>query len=525
MTGAARRVRVSTTAAVVALLVAACGGGGGGGGAEAATGAVDPDAVLRVAYAGPMQSLDPAKEALGSSQPATFLLYDRLTRLSNDLEVEPMLATSWQFAPDGSYLELTLRDGVSFHDGTPVDATAVKASLERNKGLLDSTVAPALAAIASVEVVDPLTARIILVPGRGAELPTVFTTNAGEIISPKALTDGRDLGLAPGDAGSGPYVVSDFRPGEVTKLERADRPYWDPDAAKFARVEFSYNAQGSTRLTALRAGQVDVAQITGADMDTGRQLAGTGAFAISMAPIITPYTLYIHGNQAPFTDVRIRQAISAAIDRQVISDQLLGGTCEPRVQPYPTGYWPHADAHDAAVAADPARARDLLARAGAGDVRFQLAFTAGSSFEPIAQVIQSQLAPVGIGVELLPLPSATAVTGYRQGQYQAYLGSSPTDADPAQLVQSTYLNGFNAGEAVRDTIVPLADRADDPTLSQQQRGEIYRQIWTEVAEQASVVNICASSQQWAYSPRVDGIEEMAGRGSGYPDFRYVTVAG
>lgn len=518
-TPVARAFRRAASTATVALLAVACAAGDG----TAAGGAVDRDAVLRIAYPGPVSTLDPATDPQGSGQPMTFLLYDRLTQMSNDLQVKPMLATSWEFSPNGEYLELKLRDGVTFHDGTPVDAAAVKASLERNKNLPGSSVAQVLDAIASIDVIDALTVRLNLAPGRGAELPAVFATNAGAIISPKALTDGRDLGLDPRDAGSGPYVVSEFEPNEVVKLRRASGRYWDPDAAKFARLELSYSPKGSTRLNALRAGQIDVALITGSDMQTGRKLSQSGAFAISMAAIITPYTLYIESDQKPFTDPRVRQAISMGIDREAISDKLLGGTCEPRVQPYPKDYWPHEDALDQAVAAKPRDAKKLLADANARGTSFQLTFTSGSSFEPIAQVIQSQLAPLGVKVDLVPLPSTSAFASYRQGKYEAYLGSSPTEADPAQLMQSTYLDGYQGGAAVRDTIAPLADRADDPILDQQQRGELYRRIWTDVARQASLINICASSQQWAYSPKVTGIDKTRGRWSGYPDFRYLTV--
>ncbi|WP_281690118.1 ABC transporter substrate-binding protein [Pseudonocardia thermophila] len=484
---------------------------------------LDREATLRIGLAGPPLTLDPAVLPTQGALPPTFLLYDRLTRLDDDLQVKPMLATAWRFAPDGSSLEFTLREGVRFHDGTPVDATAVKTTLERNKTLPGSTVAPLLDAVTSIDVVDPATVRLNLVPGRGAELPTVLAYAGGEIISPKAIADGRDLALAPGDAGSGPYVVSEFRPGEAITLTRAPGGYWDDDAAKPATVQIVYSAQGSTRLNALRAGQLDLVQLTGPDIKTGEKLAESGAFSIFKTEVLTPYSMFVHGSAPPFTDPRVRQAVSIAIDREAISRDLLGGDCTPRVQPYAPGHWAHADGLEDRLAFDPDRAKQLLAEAGVTDLRFRLAFTAGSTFESIAQAIQAQLAAVGVTVELTPLPSAAAMAGYRQGEHPAYLGSMPTDAEPAQLLQSTYFGGFSAAEGIRDQVVPIAARAADPTLSPEQRGELYRQIWTASAEQASVILLCASKQLWAYSPKVTGVDSMPWRWAGSIDARYLGV--
>lgn len=518
-------VRITALAAVAVMAAACSAEAGAPGDGPGPAAAVDRDATLRLGLAGPPVTLDPAVMPSQGALPATFLMYDRLTRLDDDLQPQPMLATSWEFAPDGSTLEFTLREGVTFHDGTPLDAAAVKATIERNQTVSGSTVAPLLDGVTSVEVVDPTTVRFDLAPGRGAELPTVLALGAGEIINPKAIADGRDLALAPGDAGSGPYVLSEFRPNESVTLTRAPGTHWDGDVAPAARIEILYSAQGSTRLNALRAGQLDVAQLTGPDIETGLKVAESGAIAASMAQITTPYSMFVHGDEAPFTDARVRRAVSIAIDRTAISRDLLAGTCAPQVQPFPPGNWAHVDGLEDRLAFDPDEARQLLAEAGASDLRFPLAFTAGSTFETIAQAVQAQLATVGVTVELTPLPSVAAMAGYREGQYPAYLGSMPTDAEPAQLLRSTYFGGFGAAEGVRDAIAPLADQADDPMLTRDQRAERYRQIWTTSAEQASVISLCASSQLWAHAPEVVGIDTMPFRWGGLIDARYLGVTG
>jgi peptide/nickel transport system substrate-binding protein len=511
--------------AAVALLVAGCSAAGEGSGQGNVTADIDHEGTVRLGIAGAPSTLDPAKLPTQGALPATYLLYDRLTKLDDNLEVKPMLATSWKFAADGSNLELTLRQGVTFHDGTPLDAAAVKATLERNKTVSGSTVSSQLDSVTTIDAVDATTVRLNLKPGRGAELPTILAYAAGEIVSPKAIADGRDLATAPGDAGSGPYTVSEFHPNESITLTRVPGPHWDQGAAKAATIQILYSPQGSTRLNALRAGQLDLVQLTGPDITTAEKVSESGSFATSKPSILTPYAMFVHGEAAPFTDPRVREAISFAIDRKTISQDLLDGNCTPRVQPFPEGNWSHADGLEDRLAFNTEKAKQLLAEAGATNVQFQLAFTAGSTFETIAQAIQAQLAPIGVQVVLTPLPSAAAMAGYREGQYHAYLGSMPTDADPAQLLQSSYFGGYRAAEGVRAEVAPLAEKAADPTLTPDQRGDLYKQIWTISAEQASVISICNSTQLWAFSTKVVGVDTMPYRWSGSIDPRYLGITG
>ncbi|WP_406416293.1 ABC transporter substrate-binding protein [Streptomyces sp. NBC_00873] len=520
-----RWIRPLAAIGVAASLTLACSAPSTGPGGPAAGGPADRGAALRIGYAGPTQSLDPAKQALPTSQPATFLIYDRLTALDDTFTAQPMLATSWQFAPDGSFLEFKLRGDVTFHDGTPLDAAAVKASLDRNKSLPGSTVAAMLADITSVEVVDPTTVRLHLKAGRGAGLPRVLSSNAGEIISPKALADGRDLASAPGDAGSGPYAVKEFRPNELVVLERAPGNYWDTKAALPKRVEISFVPAASTRINALRAGQLDVAHILGADIATAEKLADSGAFKALKVPVLSQQALYLRSIDPKFADKRVRMAISLGIDRKAISAQLLGGNCEPLVQPFPVGHWAHAPGLEDRLAHDPERARRLLAEAGVTSLSFTLDVAASSAFEQVAQMVQSQLAPLGIKVELTPLPSGESDAAYREGRYPAYLGPVSAVADPSQLIAMSYLGPYGGAEAVRDTVKPLADKAEDPTLSQEQRGDLYRQIWTTVADEATLLNICSTKQMWAYAPKVTGVESMPWTKAGLFDARYLAVTG
>src|SRR5262249_1714560 len=142
----------------------------------------DAEGQLVVAWAGPMTSLDPHRVGNSADQVYLFLMYDRLTRLDTDLTIKPMLAKSWGFGADGRTLTLQLRDDVTFHDGTPFNAAAVKANLERAKQIDRSTVTNLLASIESIEAVGDYEVRLNLKEGEGGNLPAVLATSAGAMI-------------------------------------------------------------------------------------------------------------------------------------------------------------------------------------------------------------------------------------------------------------------------------------------------------------------------------------------------------
>lgn len=515
-------LRRSLLAGAAVLLTATAACSSGGSSSAGAPGEIDRSATLRIGFAASTPGLDPAQQTAAAAMGSTFLLYDRLTRMSNDLQVEPMLATKWTFAPDGSSLDLDLRQGVTFHDGTPLDAAAVKGSLDRAITLPGSTVANQLASVAGVEVVDADTVRLRLKPGRGAELPAVLATNVGEIISPKAIADGRDLGTAPGDAGSGPYTVTEFRPNEKIVYERAAGTYWDADAGFPQRIELTYFADGTARVNGLRAGQLDLVHLTGADVATAVRLGDTGAFKVHVVNTLVNFEFFLRSDLPTFADARLRQAISYAIDRAAIG-QALDGNCDPTLQIYPQGNWAHADGLDPAAAFNPDRARALLAEIGGPPPRLSVAVPAASSMPKIAQVVQSQLAAVGIQLDLVSMPLRDAISAYQEGRQPALIHALSPTPDPSQLVAQTYLGPYRAAGAMTPQVQELAATAANPLQTQEQRGAVFGQIWKLTQDQATMLNLCAAKQAWGYQPKVTGVDDMPWTWAGVFDARGVAV--
>ena len=273
-----------------------------------------------------------------------------------------MLAESFEFSDDGATLTLTLRDDATFQDGTPIDAESVKANLERAKTLADGTVASFLANVSAIEAVDDTTVTLTITEG-GADLPAILATNVGMIVNPKAFTDGRDLVLAPGDAGSGPYQVVEFVPNERAVFERVDG-HWDPDAGKVKRIEMGFIPRGSSRVDGLRAGQLDLIQVTGVDQQVGLPLVESGEFGGFQVTVSTGHQLMFNVAMGDLGTPELRQAIAQAIDKQAIADQFLEGNCIVTTTLLPEDHWAAPGAEEP-YPYDPEAAQALLAELGA----------------------------------------------------------------------------------------------------------------------------------------------------------------
>ena len=291
---------------------------------------LDLEATIRITTAAPGVSLDPHRERQSGDRDYTNLLYDRLTIIDTDQSVAPMLAESWEFSEDGTTLTLTLRADATFQDGTPVDAAAVKANLERAQTLADGTVASFLSNVSAIEAVDDTTVALTITEG-GADLPAILATNVGMIVNPKAFTDGRDLDPGPRRCRFRSYQVVEFVPNERAVFERVDG-HWDPDAGKVKRIEMGFIPRGSSRVDGLRAGQLDLIQVTGVDQQVGLPLVESGEFGGFQLPVSTGHQLMFNVawvTSAPPSCAR-RSARRSTSRRSPISSSRATASSRPR---------------------------------------------------------------------------------------------------------------------------------------------------------------------------------------------------
>jgi ABC-type transport system substrate-binding protein len=360
----------------------------------------DLDGVVRVAYdlvasARGGFNWDPAKVTTQLTDDGLFyLVYGRLMRPTAEGELVPDLAERAEVLDDNT-IEITVREGVTFHDGQPFDAHAVKAGLERTLAVEGS---PALAQpffdLESVEAVDDRTVRLSFPAGTAASWFDVFLGSWETTI----VREDTDFAQP---VGAGPMRVMQFIPEQLIALERYE-DYWDAESILLGGVELVHAPDAETAVSALRADQVDMGLIEVAQIP---ELAPP----LEVHALLDPNrlaTIMLCKRDGPLANADARVAINRAIDREVLSEVLFEGTAEPATMLWPEGHRFHNPDVADHLAYDPAGAREALEAAGYPDgFSFDLYVLQGAGMPEAAEVIQQQLAEVGITANLVPAPN------------------------------------------------------------------------------------------------------------------------
>ncbi|OAA23882.1 peptide/nickel transport system substrate-binding protein [Frankia sp. EI5c] len=376
------------------ILLAACGGtsSGSGGGSGGAGG------TLRWGWA-LVTSWDPVTSSAGWDVHALSLVYAGLTKLDEKANPVPALASSWEYDADGTSVTFHLRSGLTFSDGTPLDAAAVKKSLERGRDAENSLVAAQLTTIQEVVAVDAATVRIDL-KSVDYQLPAILAGKTGMIVSPKAI-DTDEKGLATRPVGAGPFQLTSYVPNDSAKLTRF-AGYWDAANIHPDTFELYMPPEAATAVAALQSGRLDVAMIPASQIEAVK----AAGFEVQIIPSLVISVLDVNGTVAPFDDPRVVRAIKHAIDRKALVDTVNFGVGDVNFQPFPKGHAGHSDELENAYPFDLARAKKLLAEAGHPD-GIDLTLTTAQA-EGLPEQVQAQLGKAGIRVKLETIPQAQA---------------------------------------------------------------------------------------------------------------------
>ena len=510
------RTRVLAVGLAAALLTA-CGSDGGsddsgGRSGEAAT-AGDPDATLRFSFGTPAGSnYDPATSTNQFVNVYLYPVYDRLIQVTPEGELQPMLAESWEFADGDRTLRLTLREGVVFHDGTPFDAEAVRANIDRGKTLPTSSVRADLAAVTEAVVVDPRTVELRLGAPAGS-LPALLADRAGMMVSPAAFAN-EDLDLRP--VGTGPYEVTDHQPGVVINYERfAD--YWDPDVQTLGGIELQMQLDPEVRLRGVTGGQADATQL---NPDQVEAAEGPG-ISVQSEQSLGSFALFLNKTRPGLSDQRVREAISLAIDREGIAEALQAGRCTPSVQFFPEDYWAHNP--DIEVPdRDLDRSRELLADAGQENLALTAIVINVPFYTAQLEAIQAQLEEVGIDLTVTSLEPTELLSRFVGGEADMYFSNWPGATDPAKTV-ATLLSPqgtLNPGGYSNPAIDQLAVEGLSAT-EEEERAPSYQELSEVVAEDATQIVVCNATTTFINTEAVSGLESTL---TGLFDFRGVTVS-
>lgn len=514
-----RSGKSATAALVAAIALVGCGGGQSNGGpTQVMNTDLDRAAVLRVTAAAPSRNLDPYLQTSYGGWGYLTPLFDRLTMVDKDGNLVPGLAKSWQFAPDGAYLELTLREDVSFHDGAKFDAAAVAANIARGKTMAGSTVVAALDDITSVDVVDPMTVRLNLVKGSGVELLGLFSSNVGMMVSPKVIEAGTDIRNDPGQGGSGPYSVTKYVPEESLDVTRAEVPYWDDAAGLLGGISFRSVPDATTRLNGLQTGATDISWVSSAnEIVQAQSLADRGVIGVDKVKFRNVLGLMMRPRD-DLAKAEVRQAVARAIDPEAIG-ALFSGTCTPYRQMYPESSWAADSSYQYPYTFDVDKAKSLVQ--SAGGAKITLTFGAGTNTEKPANVLQSSLAAAGFDADINPVPNTQIEPGYTSGTYLSMVSNSfSPKADPAETTNTFVVGQYDLGNG-NQQIASLVKSASDPTLSQDERAGMYHEIWSKTLAEAMFVPICNQTNATIFSDKVVNADNIPWVDTGIFDLRYV----
>jgi peptide/nickel transport system substrate-binding protein len=324
-----------------------------------------------------------------------------------------MLATEWAYNDDHTVLTMDLRDDVTFSDGEKFDADAAKANLDHFKSANGPDAAQA-GSISAVDVVDEDTIDIRLASADPA-LEYYLSQAPGLMGSPKALGT-EEIKTVP--VGSGPYVLDAKSSVNGSQfVYTANEDYWNKGLQKFSKVTIKVLTDVTARTNALVSGQVDAALL---DAKNGKQADGAGLELVSFPVDWQGLFLFDRdGTNAPaLADVRVRQAINYAFDRETMLEQLSLGHGEVTAQIFGKTTDAYLPELDDAYAYDPAKAKSLLAEAGYAD-GFDLTIPVLPGTEAIMAMLQQQMADVGITIKQEAVPQANYVADLQAAKYSA----------------------------------------------------------------------------------------------------------
>ncbi|ARB30424.1 ABC transporter substrate-binding protein [Pseudomonas tolaasii] len=430
------------------------------------------ESTLRIGIQDDPDVLDPHRSRTYSSRLVYAALCDKLVDINPHLEYVPQLATAWHWSEDNKTLTMTLRDGVTFHDGEPFDAAAVKFNLDRARTLPDSLRKSELSSVDSVEVVDARTVAI-RVKQPDATLISQLSDRAGMMLAPKASAT--EVGSRP--ICSGPYKFVQRVQQDRIVLERFDN-YWNKQAYHFDKVIFLPIPDTSVRLANLRSGDLQmIERVAPTDVKTARADSKLQVFNTPGLGYMQLMYNTNNGERAKTPmgqDKRVRKAFELAIDRDAINQVVFEGLYAPGAQPFPMSS-PYYDKSLPVPARDVEHSKKLLAEAG---VTLPLAVELKVANNPIAQqvgqIIQAMAGEAGFKVNLVATEYATLLSEQQSGNFQvgmsAWSGRPDPDGDIYQFVACK--GGQNDGHFCDPKLDALLDKARTVN-DQAQRQALY----------------------------------------------------
>jgi peptide/nickel transport system substrate-binding protein len=554
-----RSRHLALTGASIVMMTGLLAGCASGGGTSVASGALDAEAAVSLAT--PPEQPDPDAVAGGilkfstSADPLCLdghqvstaqlqtlgrILYDNLVSLDEHGEPTPWLATSWDLSEDGTSYTFTLREDVTFSDGTPFNAAAVVANFDHMAA--PETKSPLAAAyidpIESTEIIDDYTLKVNL---EYAYSPFLYVLAQGwlGLISPKQIAEAPETTcIAP--IGTGPFVVDTYTPGEGVTFDKREDYDWSADylkhegAAYLDGIDINFITEPTVRYTSLASGEFDATD----------NVAPQSAAAAKQDPSISynnisrignPQRIILNTEKAPFDDLQVRKALALGIDVDGIATTVGFGEYETRhafLSPSTQYYDAKAEK---AWKTDVVEAKKLLDEAGWDEidaegfrvkdgVRFAAALPVSETAAPTSlnELIQSEAKKLGLEVTIEQLPAAEATSRRNSGDYGITTGVWHTNTPDALYIayasgeiSSDVRIGQNTSrlrDAEVDELLLKARQTSDPDELE----DLYGKAQDRLAELVPAIPLHDFYTPWAVRDNVHGV--LADSSHGVPLF-------
>ena len=461
--------------------------------------------VVRVGIQSEPRSLDPLLVITdGATGHVVSNIFNTLVRYDAKMQVVPDLATSWRLEDDGRAVDFFLRKGVKFHDGTDFDAAAVKFAFDR---ILDPANASPYRAffkpIEQVVVINPGTVRVVLSQAWPGFFYQLLYVGGMGIPSPTAVKALGNAGFARKPVGTGPFKFADWASGDRIVLTK-NTSYYRPNMPRLERLEFRVIPDSTALTTSLRTGQLDLVR----DIPTQLLplLDKEPSLVHSVKNAYSFDWLALNAAKPPFNDVRVRQAVNMAIDRDSLAVAVYGKGAKGSTAQIAGANDFHHPKKLPTFTYDPDKATKMLAEAGQSNLKFTLA---SSSVKPqLAQeatVIQEQLAKIGITVTLQVMEhQAWLANVLRAKNFEASTVAGTGGPEPNSYVmfwtKDNPVNFVSLNNAELFELVPKAQGI----INDAERKKAYHRIQELGAQEASWMALMEVPSNAVMSSKIKG---------------------
>ena len=476
----------------------------------AITGSAQAQSHLRIGLAEDPDVLDPTLARTYVGRIVFSSICDKLFDIDEKLAIVPQLALSHETSADGKAVTIKLRPGVKFHDGEPLNAEAAKYSLERHLNMKASFRKPEIASIDKVEIVDPLTIRLVL-KEPFSPLLAQLTDRAGMVVSPKAAEAAGDkFGLKPVCAGPFKFVER-VQQDRIVVEKFAD--YWNKDNVFIDKITYLPIVDGTVRLANLRSGGLDlIERVLATDIKTVRD---NPKLKLSKAVQLGYLGLTMNLANGPKADnplgkdARVRRALELSIDREAVNQVVFNGEFVPGNQwinpqnPYYQQAFPIPKR-------DVAKAKALLKEAGVnGPVTLDFMVPNGPETRAVAEVVQSMAAEAGFDLKIRVTEFATSIKQAEDGDFQLYLigWSGRSDPDGNSFVFQTCNAPQNNGKYC-DKEVDAAHAEARAKSGFAERKKFYEIVAKKFLAEGSILYLYHTQVLVAHSDKVEGYKQM-----------------